>query len=66
VWKIRFHSVEKIGYVFHTMENTFPQHGKIEPVVPQHGKNRRPFSIVWKSFFHAMENGCLARGGLWG
>ena len=39
-WNIIFHTVEKSGHFFHTVENFFPLCGK----------TAKKFSIVWKTF----------------
>ena len=39
-WNIIFHTVEKSGHFFHTVENFFPLCGK----------TAKKFSFVWKTF----------------
>jgi hypothetical protein len=52
LWKIFFHTVEKTGRIFHSMEDIFEN-------FPRYGKNIGDFSTVWKNFprvSHSMEN----------
>ena len=52
LWKIFFHTVEKTGRIFHSMEDFFEN-------FPRYGKNIVDFSTLWKIFprvFHGMEN----------
>ena len=49
LWKNIFHTVEKTGHFFHTMENLLA-------IFPHNGKTFRRFSTQWKNFFHSVEN----------
>jgi hypothetical protein len=52
LWKNIFHTVEKTGHFFHTMENVLA-------IFPHNGKTFRQFSTQWKEFVHTVENSVL-------
>jgi hypothetical protein len=52
LWNNIFHTVEKHGHFFHTME-------KLSAIFPHNGKTFAVFSTQWKKCFHGVENSVL-------